>query len=104
MPIKRYSRYLMRLGKLQEYMQLLIDNFTPQAAQNVMCKELISIDWQGYLYDCDFNQVLEIPINYKKQSIWNINSFSDIKTGIATADHCFACTAGCGSSCGGSLI
>jgi radical SAM/Cys-rich protein len=104
MPIKRYSRYLMRLGKLQEYMQLLIDNFTPQAANNVMCKELISVDWQGYLYDCDFNQVLDIPLNYKKQSIWDIDSFSVITKEIATADHCFACTAGCGSSCGGSLI
>jgi radical SAM/Cys-rich protein len=104
MPIKRYSRYLNRLGKMQEYMQLLIDNFTPQAADNVMCKDLVSIDWQGNLYDCDFNQALEIPLNYKKQNIWDINSFSAVKGGIATADHCFACTAGCGSSCGGSLL
>ena len=98
------GRYLHRLGKMKEYMQLLIDNFTPQAAENVMCKDLISIDWQGNLYDCDFNQALEIPINYKKQNIWNINSFSSVNGGIANDDHCFACTAGCGSSCGGSLL
>ena len=104
MPIKRYSRYLNRLGKMKEYMQLLIDNFTPQAANKVMCKDLVSIDWQGRLYDCDFNQALEIPLNYKKQSVWDINSFSSILGGIATDNHCFACTAGCGSSCGGSLI
>ena len=52
---------------MKEYMQLLIDNFTPQAAENVMCKDLISIDWQGNLYDCDFNQALEIPTNYKNK-------------------------------------
>ncbi len=104
MPIKRYALSLERDGKLKEYMQLLIDNFNPQAAAGVMCTELISIGWDGQIYDCDFNQMLEIPLNWKARNVWNIGRFSDIETGIAVASHCFGCTAGAGSSCGGALL
>ena len=103
MPISRYAHNLKRTGKMEEYMQLLIDNFNPKAAQNVMCKELISISWDGKVYDCDFNQMLDIPVNFSSLNIMSINSLNDIGKNIAVANHCFGCTAGSGSSCGGSL-
>ncbi|MDB2414824.1 arsenosugar biosynthesis radical SAM protein ArsS [Rickettsiales bacterium] len=104
MPIKRYAHMLERDGKMADYMQLLIDNFNPQAAKSVMCKELVSIGWDGQIYDCDFNQMLEIPLNWKSKNLWDINSLSDIDSDIAVASHCFGCTAGAGSSCGGALL
>ena len=103
MPIKRYVSYLKREGSLSEYMQLLIDNFNPNSVKNVMCTELISVSYDGQIYDCDFNQMLEIPIARKKTSLWDIEKFSDISSKIALDDHCYGCTAGAGSSCGGAL-
>ena len=104
MPIKRYREMLKRRNKLSDYMSLLIDNFNPAAAGSVMCKDLISIGWDGEIYDCDFNQMLEIPLGWKKQSIFSIQSLNDISKKIAFADHCFGCTAGAGSSCGGQTV
>ncbi len=104
MPIKRYAHALNRDGKLKEYMQLLIDNFNPDAANSVMCAELISVGWDGQLYDCDFNQMLEIPLNNKRQTIWDIDSLTLVEQGIAIGNHCYGCTAGAGSSCGGALL
>ena len=69
-----------------------------------MCRKLVSVGSRGQLYDCDFNQMLKIPLNNKLQDIWKINSLSDIETDIAVGNHCFGCTAGAGSSCGGSLV
>lgn len=105
MPIKRFLDDLNRQGKYVEYMDLLVNNFNPHAADSVMCKSLISIGWDGYIYDCDFNQMLEIPANSKKTTLWEIASFEDFKNkSIALADHCYGCTAGVGSSCGGALV
>jgi radical SAM/Cys-rich protein len=104
MPIKRFAHILRRDGLAEDYMQLLIDNFNYRAAENVMCKELVSISWDGRLYDCDFNQMLEIPLNFKPLTIWDIPSFSGLASNIAFADHCFGCTAGSGSSCSGALL
>jgi radical SAM/Cys-rich protein len=104
MPIKSYAHALERDGKMSDYMRLLIDNFNPQAAKGVMCTELLSISWDGQIYDCDFNQMLEIPLNSKAQSIFAIERLSKIETSIAVANHCFGCTAGAGSSCGGALV
>lgn len=104
MPIKRYAHTLTRDGKMKDYMQLLSDNFNPQAANEVMCGELVSISWDGKIYDCDFNQMLEIPLNWKPENIWNIEKFNNIKPDIAVANHCFGCTAGAGSSCTGALL
>ncbi|PIR37834.1 MAG: radical SAM protein [Alphaproteobacteria bacterium CG11_big_fil_rev_8_21_14_0_20_39_49] len=104
MPIKRYAHMLERDGKMKDYMQLLIDNFNPQAAKGVMCTELVSIGWDGQIYDCDFNQMLEIQLNWQPLNIWDIERFSNIKPSIAVAGHCFGCTAGSGSSCGGALL
>jgi len=104
MPIKRFAHMLARDGLAEQYMQLLIDNFNVQAAQEVMCKQLVSISWDGKLYDCDFNQMLEIPLNFRSRTIWDIPSFSSLDQDIAFAGHCFGCTAGAGSSCTGALL
>lgn len=104
MPIKRFLEDLNRQGKYEAYMELLVNNFNPHAANAVMCKTLISIGWDGQIYDCDFNQMLELPLNYKSTDIWKINQLDDlINYPIALGDHCYGCTAGAGSSCGGSL-
>lgn len=105
MPIKRFLRDLERSGKLQEYMELLVASFNTQAALGVMCRNLISVGWDGQLYDCDFNQMLEIPLAWKKRTIWDIEQLSDVaREPIAVADHCYGCTAGAGSSCSGALV
>ena len=104
MPIKRYAHALERDGRMNDYMQLLIDNFNPQAAKGVMCTELISIGWDGQIYDCDFNQMLEISLNSEVNNIFDIERLSKTEPSIAVASHCFGCTAGAGSSCGGALV
>lgn len=104
MPINRFLFDLQKQGKQQEYMELLASNFNRDAAQNVMCRSLVSISWNGWIYDCDFNQMLEIPINNKKNSLWDIGSFEELNNKpIAIANHCYGCTAGAGSSCTGAL-
>ena len=103
MPISRYAHNLKRDGKMEKYMEMLIKNFNPAAAKNVMCKELISISWNGQVYDCDFNQMLSIPVSWKPLNIMNLNNLKDIEDKIAVANHCFGCTAGAGSSCGGAI-
>lgn len=104
MPIKRFRHMLARDGQLERYMQLLIDHFNPDACNNVMCRNLISIGYDGHIYDCDFNQMLEIPIQSNQKTLWDIDSFDDITQDITVANHCYGCTAGAGSSCGGALI
>ncbi|TWT53031.1 molybdenum cofactor biosynthesis protein A [Rubripirellula amarantea] len=105
-PIKRYAQYLAKRNKLDDYMRLLADSFNPAAVSSVMCRSLVSIGWDGAIYDCDFNQMLEIPLaGEPRQSVWDINTFDDvIHKSIATADHCYGCTAGSGSSCGGAIV
>jgi radical SAM/Cys-rich protein len=103
MPIKRYETFLRRLNKWDDYTQLLQTNFNPAIAGNVMCCSLVSVGWDGKLYDCDFNQMLDMPMQPSSKSIWDIETFNDCSKQIAIADHCFACTAGAGSSCGGAL-
>lgn len=83
-------------------MNLLEQNFNKEAAKHVMCTSLISIGYDGKIYDCDFNQMLEMPTNDKK-SIWDIENFNQITSEIVVDNHCYGCTAGSGSSCGGSL-
>lgn len=103
MPIKRFLDDLIRQGKLESYMALLLANFNLKAVETVMCKTLLSIGWDGEIYDCDFNQMLEMNVPSGK-SIHDIDSFEEFKNqAIAIADHCYGCTAGAGSSCGGAL-
>ncbi|HZX70536.1 MAG TPA: arsenosugar biosynthesis radical SAM (seleno)protein ArsS [Rhodanobacter sp.] len=104
MPIKRFLHLLEREGRVDSYMHTLIDAFNPQAALGVMCRNLLSVDWRGQLYDCDFNQALELPQGGRRRSIWEIESLTDVERDpIAFGDHCHGCTAGAGSSCGGAL-
>ncbi len=104
MPIKRFLHELERDGRLDDYMQLLVDHFNPQAAKGVMCRNLVSVGWDGGLYDCDFNQMLGIELGRARTTLWDIERLDEIETRpIAFAQHCYGCTAGAGSSCGGSL-
>jgi radical SAM/Cys-rich protein len=105
MPIKRFLDDLKRQEKLDAYYELLINNFNPSSVSNIMCKNLISISNDGFIFDCDFNQMLELPITNERKNIWDIVSFDDVFEGneITTGKHCYACTAGAGSSCSGSI-
>lgn len=103
MPIKRFLEDLKRQKKHDEYMTTLINAFNPQAAKNMMCYSLISISHDGKIYDCDFNQMTNLP-SEGRPDLWSIKSFNDmIDKQITWANHCFGCSAGAGSSCGGSL-
>jgi len=105
MPISRFLEYLLETGNYDNYMTRLIDAYNPEAVKNVMCTNTISIGWDGYLYDCDFNQMLELKVinKYKNHiSGFDVNYLNDRE--ILTAQHCFGCTAGAGSSCGGATI
>ena len=106
MPIERFARQLEREGRLAEYMALLVNHFNPATVGDLMCRDLVSIGWDGRLYDCDFNQMLEIPLRSggSPRTIFDINDLSALDgAAIATASHCFGCTAGAGSSCSGAL-
>ena len=104
MPINRFGSTLVSNNLFKNYMTLLKNSFSEKAINNVMCKKLISIDYDGYIYDCDFNQMLDITVHDKKKSIFQISSFKDVTKNISTNNHCYGCTAGSGSSCGGSLV
>ena len=103
LPISRFLDYLVESGNYQNYMNRLISAFNPAAALNVMCRNTISIGWDGQLYDCDFNQMLELPVNHGSPK--HIQDFDpkllDNRL-IVTGQHCYGCTAGAGSSCGGA--
>jgi radical SAM/Cys-rich protein len=106
-PIGRFKDYLESNGTVEQYLTLLTDNFNPAAATNIMCRNLISIDYQGILYNCDFNQALDLPIINSAGNVATIDELEDIladNPGIVTGAHCFCCTAGTGSSCTGTLI
>ena len=104
MPINRFGSTLVSKNLFKDYMKLLKNSFSEKARENVMCKTMISVDPYGYVYDCDFNQMLNIPLSNNKIHISEITQHYLRKRKIATADHCFGCTAGSGSSCGGSLV
>lgn len=108
MPIKRFADFLYRGGKYADYMGLLVNHFNPATVSSLMCRSLVSVGWDGALYDCDFNQMLEIGIGAgprnKPLTVWDIEDLSELEgERIATGSHCFGCTAGAGSSCGGAL-
>lgn len=105
LPVKRFARFLEKRGSLGDYFQLLERGFNLDAARRVMCKSLLSISWDGKVYDCDFNQMLDLSVDKEEPlSIWNLEQLEDvIGKSICVADHCYACTAGAGSSCGGAI-
>ena len=104
MPISRYLEWLRDTGNLEGYVERLVAAFNPLAAERVMCRTTISVGWDGTLYDCDFNQMLDLPV--LPGSPRHVRDFDAAALGsrrIATARHCFGCTAGSGSSCGGTI-
>lgn len=113
MPISRFGSMLLSKKRFHDYMTLLKDNFSQQNLDNLMCKSLISIDWQGYVYDCDFNQMLFMPMaaheadvlatDKSKRHISELLDHTFNGAPIAIGEHCYGCTAGQGSSCGGAL-
>lgn len=107
MPIKRFGSTLLSKGTFDDYMQTLKSAHQDNNISTVMCRSLVSIDWKGNLYDCDFNQMLDLPItdnNNQRLHIDSIESSNLNDKKIYIADHCYGCTAGQGSSCGGALI
>src|SRR5262245_51969398 len=103
MPISRFLEWLLESGNLEGYMERLVAAFNPAAARGVMCRNTISIGWDGTLYDCDFNQMLDLPVaaaaprNVRDFDLAALNARP-----IVVDRHCFGCTAGAGSSCGGA--
>nr|WP_260619612.1 arsenosugar biosynthesis radical SAM (seleno)protein ArsS [Pseudomonas sp. B11D7D] len=109
-PIARFGSTLVSKGTFSAYMQLLRDSYRPENLGAVMCRGLVSVDWQGYLYDCDFNQMLDLPMNMpdligrERAHLRDLLQAASLEGNpIITRDHCYACTAGQGSSCGGAL-
>jgi len=106
-PITRYATHLKLRGEYDRYIDLLAENFNPTTLDHVMCRSLLSVGWDGLIYDCDFNQMLALPLHDPTGRKLHISTTSIAQienSAIAVGDHCYACTAGCGSSCGGALV
>lgn len=103
LPISRFLDYLLQSGNYEKYMEKLIAAYNPVAAANVMCRNTLSIGWDGYIYDCDFNQMLEMKVDCNSRHISNYNSAQLHSRNIIINQHCYGCTAGAGSSCGGAV-
>lgn len=106
MPIARFGSQLISKGGFDDYMELLRSSYQPSNLSGVMCRTLLSVDWQGYVYDCDFNQMLGLPLIVSDRPSKHLRDMLDRDLNnlpIAVGEHCFGCTAGQGSSCGGAL-
>jgi radical SAM/Cys-rich protein len=105
MPISRFLEHLERTGNLQRYMELLVGAFNPRAADGVMCRTYLSVGWDGTLYDCDFNQMLDLPADHGAPRTLGalLASGGALPRRVVTDRHCFGCTAGAGSSCAGAV-
>jgi radical SAM/Cys-rich protein len=105
MPVGRYLEYLVNSENYEEYMEELVKAYNPSAADNVMCRDMVSVGLDGALFDCDFNQMLEMKLNHgAPDNISNFSAGSLINRRILTANHCYGCTAGSGSSCQGTVV
>jgi len=106
MPIQRFGSMLVSKGQFEHYMALLKNAYQPQNLESVMCRTLLSVDWRGHVYDCDFNQMLGLPLNWRGKPRVHLRDIigADLAGNpIVVKDHCYGCTAGQGSSCGGAL-
>lgn len=103
LPISRFLDYLIASENYEDYMYALVDAYNPETLKNVMCTNTLSISWDGYLYDCDFNQMLNLPVNSKVKHISDYNEELLEGRTIMISQHCYGCTAGAGSSCQGSV-
>ena len=103
LPISRFLDYLLQTGNYENYMEKLVNSYNPVAAANVMCRNTVSVGWDGYLYDCDFNQMLELKVACSSKHIADFNTNDLNNREIIVGQHCYGCTAGSGSSCGGTV-
>lgn len=106
MPVRRFRHALERDGGLDAYMAMLENAFNAATLPHLMCRETLNVGWDGGLYDCDFNQMLDMPLmdGGRPLTVWNLDAARLADLPIATANHCYGCTAGSGSSCGGALV
>jgi radical SAM/Cys-rich protein len=103
-PINRFNDYLISTGNFDQYFKTLVCNFNPGTIDGLMCRHLISVGWDGRLYDCDFNQMLGLPLHEGcPQTVWDFDLEKLSMREISVGDHCYGCTAGQGSSCSGSI-
>ena len=109
-PVSRFASYLRNNNQLGAYMDLLMESFNPAAVQGLMCRDTINVSWTGEVFDCDFNQMLKMQwrdgegADRRGLSLWDIDPATVENREVLTGDHCYACTAGAGSSCGGALV
>ena len=103
LPISRFLEYLVQSGNYEDYMQLLVENFNPHTVDGLMCRNTISVSWDGWLYDCDFNQMLDLKVASKVKHIKDYNEDILNDRNIIISQHCYGCTAGAGSSCQGTV-
>jgi radical SAM/Cys-rich protein len=106
LPVQRFGSMLISKGLFNDYMQLLKDNYRPENLSGVMCRNTLSVDWQGFVYDCDFNQMLQLPLGANpsgKTHLSELKPSSLMGSAITVRQHCYGCTAGQGSSCGGAF-
>src|SRR4051812_7783920 len=105
LPIARFASWLRHNGKFDEYMTLLASAFNPATVEGLMCRDTVNVSWLGEVFDCDFNQMLDLPVENDGKAVylWNLDPDSLEDRPIRTASHCFGCTAGAGSSCGGAI-
>ena len=106
LPVSRFASYLKNNNKLADYMQLLIENFNPSTIDGLMCRDTINVSWTGEVFDCDFNQMLKMQWRDGDRGLhlWDIDPDAVEHREVMTGEHCFGCTAGAGSSCGGALV
>jgi radical SAM/Cys-rich protein len=106
LPVSRFASWLRHNGKYEEYLDLLIEAFNPAIVDGLMCRDTINVSWGGEVFDCDFNQMLKLPMGGGRRAtryLWDLDPESLEGEPIATGHHCFGCTAGAGSSCGGAI-
>ncbi len=107
-PVSRFASYLRHSNQLGQYMDLLVESFNPAAVEGLMCRDTINVSWTGEVFDCDFNQMLKMQWRDgqggRGLSLWDLDPALVENREILTGDHCYACTAGAGSSCGGALV
>ena len=103
LPIARFLDYLLESGNYEEYMQKLVEAYNPATVEGLMCRNTLSISWDGYIYDCDFNQMLDLKVASSSQHINDFDLSALENRAVVLNQHCYGCTAGAGSSCGGEI-
>ncbi len=103
LPVSRFLDYLVETNNYEEYMEKLLEAYNPSVIDGLMCRNMISVSWDGYIYDCDFNQMLDLKVKTKSQHLDNFDFDALMNRQIILNNHCYGCTAGAGSSCGGTL-